>query len=83
MNVHHFGLATKGTFLSFPLSPTRVLLLDDRFEESGSQYYPLVSQGAGSMNIIHWIHAHNFMITHRHPDDVNQEMVTCADEKME
>ena len=75
----HFGLATRGTFLSFPLSPTRILLLDDRFEEPGSQYYPLGPQGAGPMNIIHWTHAHNFMITHRHPDDVNQEMVTCAD----
>ena len=28
-----FGLGTKGTLITFPLSPTRVLCMDDKFEE--------------------------------------------------
>jgi ligand-binding SRPBCC domain-containing protein len=75
-----FGLATKGTLISFPLSPTRVLVLDDRFNEPGSQFYPLAEHGPGPINITHWTHAHNFMISHRHPDEVNYEMVNFADQ---
>ena len=73
-----FGLATKGTIISFPLSPTRVLVLDDRFNEPHSQFYPLAEHGPGPINIAHWAHAYNFMISHRHPDDVDYEMVNLC-----
>lgn len=71
-----FGIDTKGTFINFPISPTRVLLMDDRFEEPHSQYYPLKSVGAGPANMTAWQDAHNFMITGRHPDEVCEEMLT-------
>ncbi|MCK5708032.1 MAG: DUF4238 domain-containing protein [Candidatus Aureabacteria bacterium] len=75
-----FGLNTKGTLISFPLSPTKVLVLDDQFNEPSSQFYSLSKEGSGPINITHWRYAHNFMISHRHPDEVNSEMVGFTDE---
>ncbi len=36
-----YGLATEGAMIAFPLSPTRLLMLDDKFDEPANQYYPL------------------------------------------
>ena len=74
-----FGLATEGSYISFPLSTTRILVLDDLFEEPGSQYYSLSENNSAAINTIHWTHAHNFMITHRHPDEVSYEMVSFSE----
>ncbi|MGO9611819.1 MAG: DUF4238 domain-containing protein [Dissulfurispiraceae bacterium] len=74
-----FGLATNGTIITFPLSPTRILILDDQFSNPASQYYPLPKNDPAPFNIIHWIHAHEFMVSHRHPDEVNYEMVSYED----
>ena len=71
-----YGLATEGTVVNFPISPTRVLIMDDRFNQPVSQYYPLSDIGAGPANILTWTEAHKFMITGRHPDEVCQEMIT-------
>jgi hypothetical protein len=71
-----FGIETKGTFVNFPISPTRVLLIDDRLEEPHSKYYPLTRTGAGPSNITAWQEAHNFMITGRDPAEVVDEMLS-------
>jgi hypothetical protein len=69
-----FGLDTKGTFINFPLSPTRVLVMDDKYDEPHSQYYPLNSHGPGPANFMAWQGAFNFMITGRPPNEVFREM---------
>ena len=71
-----FGVSSKGTFIKLPISPTRVLILDDRFQEPGSRYYPLSEQGHGPANLTSWIHAHRFMITGRDTDEVCEEMLS-------
>ena len=74
-----FGLETKGTFINFPLSPTRVLVMDDRHEEPASQYYSLAETGPAPANLTSWTHAHEFMISSRHPDEINLEFAALGD----
>jgi len=71
-----YGLTTKGTFLHFPISPTRILMMDDLFDEHASQYYHLTEKGPGPANITSWIEASSFMITGRDPDQVIEEMLS-------
>jgi hypothetical protein len=76
--IKNYGLNTKGTTITFPISPTRVLVLDDLLDEPHSQYYPLKEEGT-YINILLWIDAHQFMISHRNPDEVIFEMLKYAD----
>jgi len=76
--VKNYGLNTKGTTITFPISPTRVLVMDDLFDEPHSQYYPLKDDGS-DINILLWINTHQFMISHRSPDEVNYEMLKYVD----
>lgn len=73
--VKNYGLNTKGTTITFPISPTRVLVLDDLFDEPDSQYYPWQEYDGTVINILSWKNAYQFMISHRNPDDVCYEMV--------
>jgi hypothetical protein len=74
-----FGMATPGTIISFPLSPTRVLMMDDRHEQPKGQYYPLASTGAAPANFTAWRHCERFMISHRPPDSVCAELLAYVD----
>ena len=74
-----FGIRTKGTTILFPLSPTRVLLLDDMLDQPKGQYYPLNKTGAASWNFIVWRNASTFMISHRDIHEVLKEIVDLAD----
>lgn len=76
--IKNYGLNTKGTTITFPISPTRVLVLDDLLDEPHSQYYPLKEEGT-DINILLWIDAHQFMISHRNPDEVIFEMLKYVD----
>jgi hypothetical protein len=76
-----YGLSTKGTFLNFPVSPTRILMMDDLFDEPGSQYYSLSEKGPGPANLTSWIEARKFMVTGRDPEQVINEMLSLDDEK--
>jgi len=78
--VKNYGLNTMGTTIIFPISPTRVLVLDDMLDEPHSQYYPLQDEGT-DINLLSWVNAHQFMISHRNPDEVNEEIVRYAEEK--
>jgi hypothetical protein len=35
-----FGIETQGTIVTFPISPRRILILDDMHSEPANQYYP-------------------------------------------
>lgn len=47
------GLKNPETTVSFPLSPTRILIMDNRHGEPDAQYYPL-RQDPGSLNGLIW-----------------------------
>jgi Protein of unknown function (DUF4238) len=66
------GLKNPETTVSFPLSPTRILFMDNRHGEPDSQYYPL-RQDPGSLNGLIWRNAIEHMFAPRHPD------IICAD----
>ena len=74
-----FGLKTKGTMITFPISPTRILILDDLHNEPSGRYYPLSQEGPGPINLTLWRNAENFMVSPRHTDEVCVEMLAWAD----
>ena len=74
-----FGLGTHATVISFPLSPTRLLVMDDNHGEPSGQYYPLGDHGPGPFNLGLWRRASEFMISHRPSDLVMTEMLQWAD----
>lgn len=72
-----FGLGTPGVFVSFPLSPTRVLLMDDRHEQPKGHYYPLKG-GPAAHNGVAWRNCERFMISPRPTDLVCAELLAQA-----
>lgn len=73
-----FGFTSPGTVVSFPLSPTRVLIMDDRYDQPGGRYYPLSEAGPGIANGLAWRNCERFMISSRHPDQVCAEILATA-----
>lgn len=71
-----FGYGSPDSIISFPLSPTRLLVLDDLHSEPCNQYYPLKSTNAGAFNLILWREAKRFLITGRKLEEVLWEI--CA-----
>jgi hypothetical protein len=61
------GLKNPETTVGFPLSPTRILMMDNRHGEPDSQYYPLRQDDLGSLNGLIWRNAIEHMFTPRHP----------------
>lgn len=74
-----FGFGTAGTLVSFPLSPTRVLLMDDNHDEPANQYYPLNAQDPAALNYTAMRNAAKFIVSPRPTDDVLREIVANAD----
>jgi hypothetical protein len=81
LNPHRerFGFTSPGTLVSFPISPTRVLMLDDRHDQPAGQYYPLAATGPGIPNGLAWGNCERFMISPRHPDLVCAEILATAE----
>ncbi|WAX94249.1 DUF4238 domain-containing protein [Aminobacter sp. NyZ550] len=69
------GLKDPETSVLFPLSPTRMLYLDNRRSEPDSQYYAVRGQGE-AQNLLVWRNAIEHMLSHRHPDEVCAEMIS-------
>jgi len=76
-----FGFGTKGTIVTFPISPTRLLVMDDMHHEPAGQYYPLHADGPGPYNLGIWKNGSRFMISPRDVDDVLAEMLEWADKQ--
>jgi hypothetical protein len=70
------GFSNPETSIVFPLSPTRVLHLDNRHSEPDNQYYPLNGNG-GTLNSLVWRNAIQSMFAPRPPDEVCAEI--CAE----
>lgn len=74
----HRGLKHPESMVTFPLSPTRVLMMDNRHHEPDAQYYPLQHDPA-STNALIWRNATEYMFSPRNPDEVCAEMVAEAE----
>lgn len=74
-----FGFGTEGTIVTLPLSPTRLLIMDDNHKEPAGQYYPLHTDGPGPFNLGIWRSSNRFMISQRDVDEVLAEMLEWAD----
>jgi len=74
-----FGIGTKGVIVTFPLSPTRLLVMDDMHDEPANQYYPLQLSNAGAFNCTIWHGASRFLITGRPITEVLMEICSAAD----
>lgn len=74
-----FGFGTEGSIISFPLSPTRLLVMDDMHNEPTGQYYPLKNNDPGAFNLGIWHNGSRFMISQRNIDEVLSEIVEWAD----
>lgn len=60
-----FGVGTPDVIVSFPLSPTRILIMDDRHEEQENQYYSVKAKDVGAFNYSIWREGSRFMVTGR------------------
>lgn len=74
-----YGYGTKDTIITFPLSPSRVLVMDDLHTEPANQYYPLVESNAGAVNMTIWKNSGRFLITGRSIQEVLLEFNSLAD----
>jgi hypothetical protein len=69
-----FGFGTKGVVVSFPLSPNRILMMDDRHQKPCNQYYQVSEKNVGAFNYGIWCAVSRFLITGRPIPDVLSEM---------
>ena len=77
-----FGFGTPDVMISFPLSPTRVLVMDDRHDQPKGNYYPLNGSPADH-NCLAWRNCERFMISPRPTDLVCAELLANAALKSE
>lgn len=73
------GMKNPETSVVFPLSPTRMLHIDNRMSEPDGQYYPLRGS-ARSFNCLLWRYAIDAMYSSRHTDLVCAEIVADAEQ---
>jgi len=73
----HRGLTHPDTLVTFPLSPTRILMMDNRHSEPDSQFYRVNSVAA--TNSLIWRNAIEYMFSPRPPDKVCAEIVADAE----
>jgi hypothetical protein len=74
-----FGFATPSSIVMFPLSPKRLLVLDDMHSEPANQYYPLQASAAASFNHAIWRNGSRFMITGRPILEVLSELSSLGE----
>ncbi|MEM7761164.1 MAG: DUF4238 domain-containing protein [Cyanobacteria bacterium P01_A01_bin.40] len=74
-----FGLTTKGVIVSFPLSPTRIMVMDDLDSKPDGLYYRLKKNNLGAINLATWRNSMKYMISSRNIDNVLLEIVDYAD----
>lgn len=73
------GFETPGSILVFPLTPRRLLVMDDRHDDPPNRYYPLDQNSIGPLNGLIW-RSGRLLLTGRPIPDVLTELVSSADE---
>ena len=74
-----FGFRTPGVIVTFPVSPKRLLVMDDMHDEPANQYYSLRASMGGAFNSHIWHNGSRFMVTGRAIHEVLAEPVEWAD----
>jgi uncharacterized protein DUF4238 len=74
----NYGYGTPGVLLTFPLSPKRILVMDDMHDEHANLCYPLAPQDVGAYNLAAWHNGSRFLITGRAVPEVLLEMNAWA-----
>jgi len=69
-----YGYGTEDTIITFPISPSRLLVMDDQHSEPANQYYPLIKSNAGAVNMTIWRNSRRFLITGRPVSEVMHEI---------
>jgi len=72
------GLATQAVVVTFPVSPTRLLVMDDNHAEPLNQHYRLKLRAGALANLPIWRGGSRFMITGRPIEAVLQEVLDTA-----
>jgi hypothetical protein len=72
------GFADPETSVIFPLSPTRVLNMDNLHNQPDGHYYP-VNPGPAALNLLQWRRANEHMFSHREIDLVCRELLCAAE----
>lgn len=72
------GINNTETSVIFPLSPSRLLCMDQRHKEPDNQYYPCQHNGSAE-NMLIWRSALEHMFSHRNPDDVCREILALQE----
>lgn len=73
------GLSNPETILTFPLSPTRVLFMDNRHGEAADKYWP--DHDAAGINGMIWRESYSCMLSHRDPHEVLVEILADAEKR--
>jgi hypothetical protein len=74
-----YGYDTNHVVLTFPLSPKRLLVMDDMYDEPANLCYPLAPQDTGAYNLAAWQNGSRFLITGRSVQEVLSEMAAWAE----
>lgn len=74
----HRGLKHPEAMVTFPLSPTRVLIMDNRHSEPDAQFYALNHDPAAT-NMLIWRNAIEHMFSPRDPHEICAEMIADAE----
>ncbi len=74
----HRGLKHPDAMVTFPLSPTRVLIMDNRHSEPDAQFYS-INHDPAATNLLIWRNAIDHMFSPRKPDEICAEMVANAE----
>jgi hypothetical protein len=74
-----FGVGTPGSIVIFPLTPRRLLVMDDRHEQPPNQYYSLSRESVGPLNGLIWRNG-RLLLTGRPIRDVLIELVLSTHE---
>jgi Protein of unknown function (DUF4238) len=69
------GFSTADAVVYFPLSPKRILILDDKHSEPDGRYYQLNAGAEAAIDFLIWRGANRFLITGRDVKAVLQEIV--------
>lgn len=72
-------IADASAMLLFPLSPTRMLCIDD-LNQPNNQYYPVPLDGADLYNFFVWVNTESLMISSRDVYDVLPGIIRIHDE---
>lgn len=72
------GIANPETSILFPLSPTRILCMDNLHDQPANQYYPL-NHDPSSTNLLLWRGANDHMFSHCDPADICAAMLANAE----